>query len=234
MKLFDKKIFRTTAFSAGLFFVCFCVYIWLFGDTRIIYHAFGKFVDYPAFFTGWKFLGNTIDHPGGIVEYLTGFLSQFYYYPLAGAIIITIVVGLTCLAVATLMKIAGLNYLAGIIGYTPAIFFLATHTKCDHPLVLFVALLINLWLLIAYEKMRPRSFASRLCLFVVMFAAIYYAAGGAGLLFGILAAGYEIFAHRRLLSGALYVLLTGGLPWIAGTWCVLPRGVLGSTLGGPR
>ncbi len=221
MELLRKKTFVTTrymSFFHGLFFCCFFLYIWLFGDTRLIYHAFGQFVDYPAFFTGWNFLITALDHPGGIVEYVTGFLSQFYYYPLGGAIVITVVISLTCFATAILVSFAGFNSPAWVIGYTPAIFFLAMHNQGGHPLAVFVALLINLWVLVVYEKIRLQSFASRCCFFSVMFVLLYFVTGACAFLFGILAAGYELFIRRRLLSGGLYILLTGLLPLAAG-WC---------------
>lgn len=204
------------AFFHSLLFCCFFLYIWLFGDTRLIYHAFGRFMDYPAFFTGWEFFGRTIDHPGGIVEYVTGFLSQFYYYRLGGAIVITIVVWLTCFATAMLVSFAGFNSLAGVIGYTPAIFFLAMHNQCGHPLAVFVALLINLWVLVVYEKIRLQSFASRCCFFPVMFVLLYFVAGACAFIFGILAAGFELFIRRRLLLGGLYILLAGLVPLAVG------------------
>ncbi|MCF7956716.1 MAG: DUF6057 family protein [Phycisphaerae bacterium] len=221
MKLLHKKSFGTTlymAFGHSLLFCCFFLYIWLFGDTRLIYHAFGRFVDYPAFFTGWEFFGEAIDHPGGIAEYVTGFLSQLYYYQLGGAIVITIVVGLTCLATGILVSFAGFNFLAGIVGYTPAIFFLAMHSKCEHSLGVFVGLLLSLWVLVAYAKIPPKSFALRGCCFLLMFVLLYLAAGAWALLFGILAAGFEVFIRRRLLSACLCVLLTGLVPLIVG-WC---------------
>jgi hypothetical protein len=221
MKVPRKKTFGTTrnmAFFHSLLFCCFFLYIWLFGNTRLIYHAFGRFVDYPSFFTGFKFLHATIAHPGGIVEYVTGFLSQFYYYPLAGAIVITITVWLTCLAVAMLVSFAGFKSLAGFIGYTPAIFFFAMHYPCGHPLAVFVALLINLWVLVLYEKIRLQSFALRCCVFLTIFVLLYLAAGASAFLFGILAAGYELFVRRRLLSGGVCILLTGLVPLTVG-WC---------------
>ena len=221
MELLRKKTFGTTrymAFFHGLLFCCFFLYIRLFGDTRLIYHAFGRFVDYPAFFTGWEFFGEVIDHPGGIVEYVTGFLSQFYYYRLCGAIVVTIVVGLTCFATAMLVSFAGYNSLAGVIGYTPAIFFLAMHNKCEHALGVFVGLLLSLWVLVAYEKIRLKSFALRGCCFLLMFVLLYLAAGAWALLVGILAAGFELFVRRRLLSACLCILLTGLVPLIVG-WC---------------
>ncbi|MCF7955758.1 MAG: DUF6057 family protein [Phycisphaerae bacterium] len=205
-------------FLHALLLCSFFFYIWLFGDTRLIYHAFGRFVDYPAFFTGWKFFATTIDHPGGVVEYVTGFLSQFYYYPVGGAIVITIVISLTCLATAMLVRFSGFNWLVGIVGYTPAIFFLAMHAQCEHPLGFFVALLINLWALLVYEKIRMQNFASRGCLFLLIFVLMYLVAAAGAFIFAILATGYEMFIRRRFLSGGVYILLTGLLPMVVG-WC---------------
>jgi hypothetical protein len=132
MKVLVKKTYGTAlnmAFFHSFLFCCFFFYIWLFGDTRLIYHAFGRFVDYPTFFTGWEFFVGSVGHPGGIVEYITEFLSQLYYYQLGGAIMITVVVLLTCLTVGMLVRFAGFKSLAGFVGYTPAIFFLAMPTK---------------------------------------------------------------------------------------------------------
>lgn len=221
MKILRERTFGITRYAASfhsLFFCGFFLYIWLLGDTRLIYHAFGRFVDYPAFFTGWKFFRTAIDHPGGILEYVTGFLSQLYYYPLGGAIVVTIVVSLTCLAVAMLLQIAGLSFLAGVIGYTPAVFFLAMHNQCGHPLGVFVALLINLWALVVYEKIRLKAFASRCCVFMLMFVLLYYVTGACAFVFGILAAGYELFIRRRFSSGVLYILTTAIVPPAVG-WC---------------
>lgn len=183
-----------------------------------MYHAFGRFVDYPAFFTGWEFFIEAVGRPGGIAEYLTGFLSQLYYYQFGGAVVITVLVGLTCLAAGMLVSSAGFNFLAGIVGYIPAVFFLAMHTKCEHALGVFVGLLLSLWVLVAYEKIRLKSSALRGCCFLLMFVLLYLAAGGWALLFGILATGFELFVRRRLLSACLCVLLTGLVPLIVG-WC---------------
>jgi hypothetical protein len=219
MKVLHKKTFASAGYILhSLLFCCFFLYIWLYGDTRLMYHAFGRFVDYPAFFTGWEFFGKAIDHPGGIAEYLTGFLSQLYYYQFGGAVVITVVVGLTCLAAGMLVSSAGFNFLAGIVGYIPAVFFLAMHTKCEHALGVFVGLLLSLWVLVAYEKIRLKSFALRSCCFLLMFVLLYLAAGAWALLFGILAAGFEAFVRRRLLSACLCILLTGLVPLIVG-WC---------------
>ena len=219
MKLLHKKTIGTArymAFFYSLLFCCFFLYIRSFGDTRLIYHAFGRFVAYPEFFTGWKFFHATIDHPGGIVEYVTGLLSQFYYYPIGGAIVTTIVVGLTCFATAMLVSFAGFSSIAAVVGCIPAIFFLGMHTQCQHSLVFFVALLLNLWALVVYEKIRLQGFAARSCLFLLMFVLMYLVAGASAFIFGILAAGYELFIRRRLLSGGVCILLTGLLPLAVG------------------
>jgi len=221
MRLLRKNTFGTTRYKAffhSLLFCCFFLYIWLFGDTRLIYHAFGRFVDYPAFFTGWEFLATAIDHPGGIVEYVTGFLSQLYYYPLGGAIVITIVVSLTCFATAMLVRFAGFKSLAGVVGYTPAIFFLAMHNQCEHPLGVFVALLLSLWGLVVYEKIRLQGFVSRGGIFLLMYALLYLAASACAFVFGILAVGYELLIRRRLLLAGVCIFLTGAVPVAVG-WC---------------
>jgi hypothetical protein len=74
-----------------IFFVLCFVYLWLAVGPHLIYHGFGTLLpDAPPFATGWPFLQDSLGRPGGPVFYVSGFLSQGYYYPWLGAAIIVL------------------------------------------------------------------------------------------------------------------------------------------------
>ncbi|MCC7262598.1 MAG: hypothetical protein IT369_08775, partial [Candidatus Latescibacteria bacterium] len=68
-----------------LFFAVYYLYIYLQVDPRLLYQA-----QEPVFFQGWPFCREFLGYPGGVVEYLAALLSQFFCFPWAGALVITL------------------------------------------------------------------------------------------------------------------------------------------------
>ncbi len=61
-----------------IFFIGFFLYILLIVDLRLIYHGAGEIKNFPSFFKDWAFFREFVSHPGGLVEYTSAFLSQFF------------------------------------------------------------------------------------------------------------------------------------------------------------
>ena len=73
------------------FFLCY-LYVWTFIKPDLIYHGFGTIIpDVPLFSTGWQFLRDSLNLPGGLTVYAYGFLSQWYYYSWLGALVVVLV-----------------------------------------------------------------------------------------------------------------------------------------------
>jgi hypothetical protein len=71
---------------AGLFVGIFLFF--RFGvDPRLIYH-----VQEPPFISDLQFFLPFSKYPGGMVWYAGAFLTQFYQFPWAGAIVITLII----------------------------------------------------------------------------------------------------------------------------------------------
>jgi hypothetical protein len=207
-----------------IFFVCLYLYIWLFIEPRLIYHCFGTFIPYPAFSVGLDFLISSLSHPGGVIEYAGGFLSQLYYFSWLGALVITATAWLMYLAATicvrhvadtsrqvrllTLRRPQGYEGQAGkrlkIICYIPAIMLLVIHNRYDSHLTTFLSLLATLWFTVIYSKLSLRSSFARASVFLVEFCALYYLACGASFVFAFLATTYEIFAGRRRFLQILF------------------------------
>jgi hypothetical protein len=203
----DGNIFlrmRRLPLTSIMFFACFYLYVWLFIEPELIYHGFGVFGRYPIFLTGWSFFRDFLGYPGGLIEYISAFFSQLYYYSWLGALIITLVAAGLYLSMKKLIILAGEEKLS-FISYIPAIALLITYNRYYHLLSAALALLVSLLFWIVYAKMSLRTTFVRLAIFLIEFAGLYYIAGPASLLFAGLAAAYEIFICRRLILGGLYL-----------------------------
>jgi hypothetical protein len=208
---------RNLSITEGIFFSGFYLYVWLFIGPRFIYHSYVIQPDFPVFFTGWFFLKGFLVYPGGPVEYVAAFLSQGYYYSWLGALIITLTALLIYLGMRILITLVGGGH-SKVISYIPAIGLLIIYNRYHHPLAMFLALLTAVWLLLLYGKICVRIGAVRCLLFLVMFAVLYYIAGGASLLFAVLAGFYEVFVRRKLFFGGFYLLFGFVGSWLIGVY----------------
>ncbi len=197
-----------------IFFVCFYLYVWLLIEPCLIYHGFGTFIAYPAFSVDWEFLKSSLSYPGGVAEYIGGFLSQLYYFSWLGALVATAVAWLMYLAAKILVRLSALRRPPGyggqargrlqIICYIPAVMLLMIHNRYDSQLTPFLSLLAALWLSVVYEKMTIRSNVTRAAVFLVMFALLYYIALNASFVFAFIVTIYEFFAGQRRVLKILF------------------------------
>ena len=76
--------------AEGLFFLLFCLFVWLVVDPRLMLHNLGVLTpSIPfSFSTGWPFLAEHLTRVGGPVEYGARLLSQFYCFGWAGTLIL--------------------------------------------------------------------------------------------------------------------------------------------------
>ncbi len=205
---------RNIPVGSIVFFACFYLYVWLFIEPRLIYHSFGASIAYPAFSADWEFLKSSLSYPGGIVEYIGGFLSQLYYFSWLGALVVTAAAFSMYLAARVLVRpLAGQTL--KIICYIPAIMLLIIHNRYDSHLTTFLSLSAALWFTVAYEKLSLRSSAARVVVFLVEFFLLYYIASGASFVFAFLATIYEIFVGRRKALKILFPAVAIGTYLIA-------------------
>lgn len=198
-----------------LFFAFFFFYIWLAVRPEVIYHSFWLIIiDPPAFSSDISFLVDSLCTTGGITLYLTGLLSQLYYYSLAGAAVITLI---------TMGIFVTLNLLAKPVGtfvrmicYVPMIAILVLCNRYSHPLTYMLAILVVLIVCVLYIRLRIDNETLRIAVAVFMAGSLYYAAGGASLIFLAFVSSYEIFRRKRKLSGLAIIasaLFSGFVLW---------------------
>lgn len=219
---------RTFHFSADsvVFFPLFYLYVWLVIDPRLIHQSLGIFTCFFdfSFHTGWPFLQERLAHPGGLVQYGTGFLSQFYSFGWIGALIITAIAWCTCRGTDWLVRLAG-GTRSRVVRYGPAVILLMMCSAYNHPLSTMLALPTALWCSVLYLRLAPGSPVKQLPVLLVVCVGLYHVAGAASLLLPALVMVHELLIRRRILPAAAALLCGLGIPWIVGmTLFGLPAG----------
>jgi hypothetical protein len=88
----DKIVPRAKWLFLTVYLLTICYYIYKFINPALYFH-----LHQPAFLTVWYFFKTYLVYPGGLAEYVSTFLEQLFYYPLAGSLIITFLGGMTIL-----------------------------------------------------------------------------------------------------------------------------------------
>ncbi len=198
-----------------VFFILFYLYLWLDVDLRFIYHGAGVITNFPAFFRGWEFFQGFISYPGGPVEYLSAFLSQFFYYSWAGALVVTLQAWLICVCTDNILKAVNAHNLR-CVRFIGPILLLVTYTQYTYHFVTTVALLAALFFVCLYIKITTKSKLFGLVVFLILSVILYTIAGGAYLLFAVLCAIYELLFKRRWQMGLVYLLSAPVIPYVEG------------------
>jgi len=198
-----------------VFFIFFYLWVWLKIDPRLIYYGGGVVTNFPVFYRGWSFFVQFTSYPGGPLEYISAFSSQLLYYPLAGALVITLSALLISLFTDIFIKAINGRRLRWV-SFIPPILVLITYNQYTYHFVTIMALLAALsfaclYLMVAKTK-RPVS----LIIFLVLSIILYYIAGGAYLLFAVLCGLYELLFSRRLWIALICLLSAAVIPYIEG------------------
>jgi len=198
-----------------LFFILFYLYLWLEVDTRLIYHGGGAITNLPAFFRDWAFLQEFISYPGGPLEYLSAFLSQFFYIGWAGALVVTLQAWAICACTDYFLKTINAPHLR-CVRFIPPILLLITYTQYTYHFVTTMALLVALLFVCLYLRMAPKGRLPRLMVFLVLSIILYYIAAGAYLLFAVLCAIYDF--SRRWQMAVVCLLSAAGITYVTGVF----------------
>ena len=182
-----------------VFFVLFYMYFWLKIDPRLIYHCGGAITNFPYFYRGWAFLQEFLLRPGGLVEYISAFLVQFFYYSWIGAFIVTLQAWLIFICTAYFLKAIKARQLYWL-RFVPPILVLITYNRYAFYFVTTTALLAAMLFVCLYLRIASKSKLVRLAVFLALSVVLYIIAGGAYLLFAMFCMIYEVFFEYHVLE----------------------------------
>ncbi|UCC23094.1 MAG: hypothetical protein JSW23_03260, partial [Planctomycetota bacterium] len=215
--LFRKLLSQNRArpLRSLLFFVLFYLYVWLWVDLRLIYHGGQAITNFPAFFRTWAFFRHLAPDPGGLVEYLSAFVSQLFYIGWAGALVVAIQAWLICACTDYLLKRIKAPSLR-LLRFIPAALVLITYTAYTYHFVTTTALLASLLFVCLYLKATSDTRLPRLPVFLVLSVILYAIAGGAYLLFALLCTIYELLFGRRWQLSLVYLVSAAIITYVIG------------------
>ena len=112
--------------TQAVFFILVFLYSWFFIDPLLIH-----FKQQPVFLFDSYFLTKYLVFPGGIAEYLSLFISQFFYSKLAGSLLLT---GMIVLAMALsnrLLRHFFTSTTAFFLQFIPALILIHLHSHYE-------------------------------------------------------------------------------------------------------
>lgn len=204
---------------AGVFFVLYYLYVRHCLDPRLLYHAndvalpSGQSIEFPIYLRGTAFFQGFVGHPGGPIEYLSALCSQYYYYPLWGPLVLTVVACLAYLFSDWLIRLGG-SAGARPLRYVPPLLLLIVYSQYTFHLENCIAPVAALMAAVGYALAAKRVHAApiRLVLFCLAAGGLYLAVGGPFVLFAVWCGLYELLGRRRYVLGGSCLLIGLGIP----------------------
>jgi hypothetical protein len=212
-----KLSFQNLIAPAGslLFFILFYLYLWLKVEPYLIYHGGGVITNFPVFFRAWEFCREFMLYPSGPLEYLSAFLSQFFYYSWAGALILTLQGWLLFICTGYFFKVVNARWLYWT-RFIPPVLLLITYNQYTYHFPTTMGLLASLLFLCLYLKITLNKTSLSLVVFLALSVILHAIAGGAYLVFAAICTIYELILRRRWLTGVVFSLSAVVIPYVEG------------------
>jgi hypothetical protein len=204
-----------TAALSLLFFVLYYLYLWLVVDLRLIYHGGGTITNFPIFYLECGFFREFLSCPGGLVEYASAFLAQFFYIGWAGALVATVQAWLMWLCTGTIMRAVSGQRLRWV-RFIPPILLLGLYALYSYPFGIAMGLLVAMGFVCLYMGTSSERRPADLLVFLALSTILYAVAGGVYLLFVVVCGFYEMFFRRRPALGLSFLLAAPVIAYIGG------------------
>jgi hypothetical protein len=215
MRRLSGGVIGTTALTL-LFFLLYFLYLWLVVDLRLIYHGGGVIFNFPIFYLEWGFFQKFLSHPGGLVEYISAFLAQFFHIGCAGALIATVQAWLLWQFSRSILMTASGRRVRWVC-FIPAIGLLSLYAQYIYQFDTAMVLLTALGFVCLYMGTTSKRRPMDLPVFLVLSIILYAIAGGVYLLFVVVCGIYELFFRRRPALALSFLLAAPIVVCIGGT-----------------
>jgi hypothetical protein len=214
MNYMIRKVFNiitTIAIFAVLFF-----YFWKSVDPRLV-----DFSQQPIFLTGMNFFNDYLVLPGGLAEYISLFILQFFHFALAGTLLLLLVLYIILFLTRRLLLIFFPADYVNIIQFIPVFILAYLHSKYSYTLKPDIIILVSLLFVTGYHYFNSKRIVLRIALFIVTAAVSILFFGGVSLmLFSSLVIILEIGNKKgsSVLIAILYFITAGVFIFIVGTY----------------
>ena len=174
----------------GVFALAAFLFFWL----AYPYHVYNQ-EQFQLFQFSWSYLAETLAVPGGLADWCGRFLTQFFYFSVAGSLILALLLTAIQLSTAALAK--DLSPIGYALTFIPPVLLLSFFCDADAMPGTLVAILLSLLCALAVLHIRP-SLLRNGCA-VLATALLYFLLGPLSVLFIVAYLVHE----RKLLPGLL-------------------------------
>ncbi|MGQ9732919.1 MAG: DUF6057 family protein [Candidatus Zipacnadales bacterium] len=210
------KVFQRTLPWGVLQYAVFLLVVYLQAWLRVRPHLhYEVHPHFPVFYSGSTFLKPFLGYPGGLIEYIAGLFSLSYVHSWSGALVFTTVVGLICWSIDVL--ILGMTGGRGrLLALVPGLVLFSAFSLNAYHLVPYLALLTAGLGIVVYVGLASGSVARRGLIFAILAPGVYWVAGGAFLVFVMMAILFEYWTKRQRLLALVYLLSMEAVPYLLG------------------
>jgi len=200
----SRKYFTTMRFTLFLFAVFAVVWFYVYNRYAVLYYQ----EQIQLFRFEKLYFLSYLDRPGGISKYIGAFLTQFYFYPLAGALILTTVLITVVLLFYHICRSCGNIRRLFFILFIPAVLLMTSFVNVFFDMSLALGIMFALagfsWYIVLSKSVRYGAG-------MILLAAIYFIAGGNVLLLAALIIIFELTLSSAFKTPTfLYLLLLTG------------------------
>ncbi|MDP1854389.1 MAG: DUF6057 family protein [Candidatus Omnitrophota bacterium] len=184
-----------------LFFLLFFLYTGARINPRLLYY----YKNPELFLLDTDFFKNFLLYPGGVCDYFSRLLLEFYYFGWLGAFIITLCLFFVCLGFKRFLKNFSEIILPDTLFCLPAILILAIYNRYS-PISL-IGLLFAFIFIHVYIFRTNASFLQKIILFTILSVIMFYLAVYSYWYFAFMCVIWEIVKNRRYFLGWLYLFM---------------------------
>lgn len=210
--MFQRRIYSLTIGSSVFLFAVFTT-LWFYFCNR--YNVLYNHEQIQLFRFDLLYFRSYLNQPGGLCGYSGSFLTQFYYYPVVGSMIIAGVLTAVLLIFYDICRSCDNISWLFFIPFIPAVLLMMSFVNILFDMSSALGILFALAGFRAYIAFSSsvRNYAG-----FILFTAMYFIAGGNALLFTVLVLIFELTDSRslhKILSLLLLLVWSAALPWLA-------------------
>ncbi|RPH97526.1 MAG: hypothetical protein EHM72_13515, partial [Calditrichaeota bacterium] len=197
----------TTIMGIMLFVFAFGYFYWKI-NPLLIYQE-----QQPVFFFDSLFFKEFSLSPGGLLDWVSRLLSQFYYIRWTGAVLLAMLITLSSLLFRRLLQQNHQHLAFSSLPFLPAALFIYLYSGYHLPLMLLVGIMASLLFALTF-LLKSANLLMRILFFIPLFAVLYYLVGGLAFLFAALVIVQDLFNKNGIIASAGYLILSAVIPWI--------------------
>lgn len=191
---------KNNKFINWLFIAAFLVFLFIY-SIKILHPEYVYHIQNPAFLTDFDFLMLYLSYPGGVSEYISNYLGQYFYYGSPGALIICIVLFLQIIILKGIINKYDLKVYSELLVLIPVLLALGLLNVFTFPFAVLVNMLFIY--IFFYIYLRLSGKISSLVILPILSALVYFIDGSGYNLIFLSCVILQYFFTKGLKAGAI-------------------------------